>query len=506
MPLVPPFMKSPKPPVAAVSKDETAIVLPVTTTCEPSVAVGTPPQYFEVLPALQSQNLWIPIADECSRLQNGSSTCGTSRGVLPFAQRPSPGFQSIASSSWETIGLYELGPGRNWGITGNGLTGFDDVHLNNATLEHVPVTAYAAPGFWIGQIGLLPLPQQFSDENRLPSLLETLKQEGHIPSLSYGYQVGAAYRDTGVPGSLVLGGYDEARASLPLTLKMNADLTRALTVAIQDIVVTSTLNGTLSLVGTERVVAPIDSSLTDIWLPQSICDKFELAFGLLFEETSGRYVLTDAARDVLRQRGPTITFTIGASPIAGANNTIIRLPYAAFDLQASFPIFTNATNYFPIRRAANESQFAIGRTLLQEAYLSADFEFKVFNLSAANWDGRGANIIRIPASNETSIKSPRPDHGLPTGTVAGIAVGVLAAIAMLIAAVWVIRVRRAAITVPDAIDSKIRQDSFAYPTTPELKGFQICEMPACHGHSELRSQNLVPELPSPQRIHEAPVS
>jgi len=63
---------------------------------------------------------------------------------------------------------------------------------------------------------------------------------------------------------------------------------------------------------------------------------------------------------------PSITFKLGYE-IYGGQSINIVLPYAAFDLQANYPIYPKATNYFPIRRASNNTQYVIGRTFLQEA-------------------------------------------------------------------------------------------------------------------------------------------
>jgi len=43
------------------------------------------------------------------------------------------------------------------------------------------------------------------------------------------------------------------------------------------------------------------------------------------------------------------------------------LPYAAFDLVADYPLVIDSSRYFPLMRAANESQYTLGRTFLQEA-------------------------------------------------------------------------------------------------------------------------------------------
>ncbi|KAL8771864.1 MAG: hypothetical protein Q9209_002802 [Squamulea sp. 1 TL-2023] len=45
------------------------------------IQVGTPPQYFRVIPSINGRETWIPLPIECQR---GSSWCGNARGVEPF--------------------------------------------------------------------------------------------------------------------------------------------------------------------------------------------------------------------------------------------------------------------------------------------------------------------------------------------------------------------------------------------------------------------------------------
>ena len=60
------------------------------------------------------------------------------------------------------------------------------------------------------------------------------------------------------------------------------------------------------------------------------------------------------------------------------------MPYAAFDLEVSYPIYRNGTkNYFPIRRATNMSKYALGRAFLQEAYIGVDYESTSFSIHQA---------------------------------------------------------------------------------------------------------------------------
>jgi hypothetical protein len=459
-----------------------------------NIEVGTPPQSFQVLPSFQAQNSWVPIVDECVKISADPAKCGTSRGVQPFAQRSSAGFQTNVSSTWEAIGLYELGLERDRGITGNGLSGFDTVELSNTTLDHFPITAYASPGYWIGQLGLSTIPLNFSETINSASLLVTLKKEQSIPSLAYGYQAGASYRQTRVPGSLVLGGYDRSRATTPLTVDINIDLSRALTVGLQDILVTNSFNGTLSMITTEPILAPIDSSIAELWLPRSVCDRFEAAFGLEYDEKSGRYAVSDVTKDRLRRQNPTLTFTVGTNTLTGGNTTTIQFPYAAFDLQASFPIFANTTNYFPIRRADNESQYAIGRVFLQEVYIGVDYEQGIFNVSAAHWNETDADIVTVPASDAAPSVIP----GTVTdgksrsagGAIAGIVIGSIAAVAVLAGLGWFVHRRKHRGRYSQSLASADREKMDA----GEVTGGEVYELPAKHGHSQLHEAERIAEL------------
>ncbi|OAG06092.1 acid protease [Paraphaeosphaeria sporulosa] len=478
-----------------------------------NIDVGTPPQSFRVLPSFQVQNVWLPIADECIKISADAEKCGVSRGAQPFAQRTSAGFHTNVSSTWEAIGLYELGLERDRGISGNGMSGFDTFRVSNTTLDRFPVTAYASPGFWLGQLGLSTVPLNFSETINSASLLVNLKDKGVIPSLTYGYQAGASYRETRVPGSLVLGGYDKSRATTPLTININADLSQALTVGLQDILVTNSFNGTLSMITTEPILAPLDSSITELWLPRSVCDRFEDAFGLEYDTNSGRYALSDATRNQLRQQKPTLTFTIGTNTLTGGNTTIIQFPYAAFDLQASFPIFANTTNYFPIRRADNESQYAIGRVFMQEAYIGVDYEQGIFNVSAARWNETDPNIVPLPAGDVQPSEVPRAGADgkshLAGGAITGIVVGSIVAVAILVGLSWFVykhKQRRSYGAYGGALVATSEEKTYPRELqdtdTEEVAGGEVFELPAKHGHSQLHEVERIAELDRHEIIQE----
>jgi hypothetical protein len=235
----------------------------------------------------------------------------------------------------------------------------------------VPLTrrqpGIATKDFFLGEFGLGPKPTNLSGfDYPQPSYMWSLKNQSLIPSLSYGYTAGAPYQGKKVLGSLTLGGYDASRFTPNnLTFPFSENDSRSLTVGLQAIVATNTLEGLMSLLPL-GILSLIDSTVPGIWLPESACTIFEKAFGLTFDPTTNLYLVNDTVHDMLLTLNPVLTFTLG-NTISGGETIDIKLPYQAFDLQASWPIYPNATNYFPIRRAENDTQYTIGRTFLQEA-------------------------------------------------------------------------------------------------------------------------------------------
>jgi hypothetical protein len=218
-----------------------------------------------------------------------------------------------------------------------------------------------------GVLGLGPKPTNFTDADvPQPSLMWSLKNQSMIPSMSFGFTAGAYYRGpSGSLASLTLGGYDAARFT-PSNLTISFPQSpRSLSLGLQAIEVTNSLQGTMSLLPT-GIFTLIDSTVPEIWLPIPACTIFETAFGLQYDPTTDRYLVNDTIHTQLQNLNPTLTFILGNETSHGETVTI-TLPYAAFDLQASWPIYSNATNYFPLRRAANNTQYTLGRTFLQEA-------------------------------------------------------------------------------------------------------------------------------------------
>lgn len=179
--------------------------------------------------------------------------------------------------------------------------------------------------------------------------------------------------------------------------------------------------------------ANIDSTLAEFWLPEEVCAVFENTFNLTFNTDTSLYLVSDSLHTQLLQTDPNITFTIGSEP-TGGKTVDITLPYSAFDLTASPPYsgVKNQSLFFPLRRAANSSQYTLGKAFLQEAYLTVDWERQNFSVSQINWQASYDSVIIpiSPANGTSGGSSPMSSSTnnssmhLSTGAIIGVAVGV----------------------------------------------------------------------------------
>lgn len=169
-----------------------------------------------------------------------------------------------------------------------------------------------------------------------------------------------------VPGSLTLGGYDESRFTPnDLTFSLAPDPSRDLVLGVQSIKSTSQDGAFKSLLPV-GILAYVDSTVPEIWLPIDACQAFEEAFGLDYDEQSQLYLVNGDLHDALIAQNASITFVLGQLQ-TGGQTINITLPYDSFDLDATPPFVKKKSRYFPLRRAQNDNQYTLGRTFLQEA-------------------------------------------------------------------------------------------------------------------------------------------
>lgn len=306
---------------------------------------------------------------------------------------------------------------------------------------------------------------------------------------------------TKVPGSLILGGYDQSRRSndsIILPSVANVD------VGLQSITVTSG-NGTITPLK-DGIVALIDPTVSELWLPPSVCDEIASVFGLTYHNASDRYVLTTTAHSALERMDPILHFKLGTST-SGGSTISIEIPYKAFDLEASYPIFSNPTKYFPLRRAANASQYALGRAFLQQTYLIVDWEHDTFNISQALFSAPmpEPNIITIPPKLSPKQNADNPSSEIPPmGAIIGIALGCFFVLLGAVLGYWLWRRKRT--RQKTTVYSSALQETREVETTDEKDTSELAlgEVRRREGIVELQGdQHHVPEMHAPHGHSEA---
>ncbi|KAF2815926.1 acid protease [Mytilinidion resinicola] len=407
-----------------------------------ALQLGTPAQTVRTFISTACQQTWVVLQEAC--MQNGkqNDTCWNDRGWT---------YNYTDSSTWHKQGYYILWAEGNLGYSGNGFFGYDTVALGglgeeSVTLPNTTVGGYITDDYYIGIFGINPKSTNFTSfDDPSESYMAKLWHQKLLPSVSFGYTAGAQYRFTKVLASLTLGGYDKSRF-IPnnVSFIFAPDNERDLVVSIQDIRMTSATKSDVDLLPSPAQVY-IDSTIPEIWLPLEACQAFEKNFGLVYDNTTDLYLVDDVLHSRLLAENANITFTL-AQLLTGGPTVDITLPYAAFDLVALPPYrnLNKSSSYFPLRRAANATQYTLGRTFLQEAYLTVDWERANFSVQAVSWT-LGMDTQIVPIISPTLMNTTRAaDSGqndssksLSTGAIIGIAIGAGLAVALVASgAVW----------------------------------------------------------------------
>ena len=146
---------------------------------------------------------------------------------------------------------------------------------------------------------------------------------------------------------------------------MASDISRDLVVGLQSIEFSDAVTTNNNLLD-QGILTFIDSSVPHIWLPMQTCQAFEDSFGLKWNSSIERYLVNGTQHDQLQKQNASVSFIIG-DDVNGGSTVNITFPYASFDLNISAPFVDTDQYYFPLRRAANYTQYTLGRTFLQEA-------------------------------------------------------------------------------------------------------------------------------------------
>ncbi|MCJ1379438.1 hypothetical protein MMC17_002539 [Xylographa soralifera] len=462
--------------------------------------VGTPPQDVDVFVSTTGSETVVVVPGGCQ--PDDPQTCPSDRGNI---------FHFNSSTTWDFKGNYTLSLETKLGLDSNfdvASYGLDDLGLgwqggSLPTLHNQTIAGTTATDFWVGLFGISPYPTNLTDFNpsdSIPTYLQTLKTTNVIPSLSWGYTGGAQYRLKQALASLTFGGYDTSLFDPSfVSFDFGTDNTRDLSLYIQTIRYTDAIHVDVPLLPLDPgpFLTFIDSTVPAIWLPLPACQAFETAFGLIWNDTYGYYFVDGALHDTLTASNPSISFAL-ANTANGGPTVNITLPYAAFDKNLSYGIglsndlpSIDSQRYFPLQRAANDTQYTLGKTFLQEAYIITDYERRNFSVNSCSWSqGAKQNLVPICSVNATGcissmgsgpqvvpIPAPKPStkSTLASGALAGTVVGLVLIISIPLVILWV-RHRRCHI--------KTKQHKLSMTNRSVWPGHGIPEE-ACKAHCDI---------------------
>jgi hypothetical protein len=433
------------------------------------IQVGTPAQSVRVFVSTAATSTWV-IGDGGCEGSGIPTNCSNIRGSL---------FDYNASSTWTQNGEFGLFVEDTLGLSADGMFGFETVELGfpgsgGPTLSNAVTAWIITPDFFLGMLGMNPRPTNFSTMNDPQmSYLDLLYKRNIIPSLVYSYTAGAKYRFNSVLGSLTLGGYDDSLfISNTVSFPFYFDQTRDLTVAIQSITAS---NGTTKSLLPNGILALIDSTVPQIWLPLEACKVFETAFDLVYDESSELYLVNDTQHNRLKELNSNVTFTIATTLNSSSAEAVdITFPYSAFDLEVSYPIVANTSRYFPLRRAANDTQYVLGRTFLQEAYLTINYHHQNFSVSQRAWDlnkpGHLVSVLGPNGTNGTTEPQTSSSYALPKQAMIGLSVSLVILVILAIVAAYLYlksrRRRRSLEAASAALAASIEAEDKSVPPDP----------------------------------------
>lgn len=421
------------------------------------ISIGSPPQSVRVLPGTSNTEIAVPFEEGCEgQLWAQVPNCGDLRGIDNTTRN---GFIRGDSQTWDYGGIYYLMTEQDV-ITAPGMYGTDTVKIgrsgdtaHNASLADQAVAGISQTSFFLGSLGLSSAATNISG-TFTPSLLASMKNQSIIPSMSYGYTAGQSYNNQRV-GSLILGGYDKALLSssvVQFPVDNSSIIHPRLAMDVQSIVSHNSAGGATQGYLASAITVSIDTSITHMWLPSAACDIFASTFGLQEDLTTGYFLLNDTAHTALKSANPQITFVIGGERAGGRTNIVMN--YNSLDLAVGIPIYNTSKPYFPIRRAANDSQLIFGRAFLQEAYLVVDWERNNFTIGPVLSSTSPSVVAITPPSKAatsnggasgTPSGSSTPDPtptGLSGGAIAGIVIPIIIIIAAAIGLFFFLRKRR----------------------------------------------------------------
>lgn len=365
------------------------------------IEIGSPSQPVDLYPGGTWQSNILPVTI-CLN-ETTSSTCFAEQAGL---------YNSSASSTVSSFAVAGNGPNStvDWTFGAMPLTGsarwiFDNINIREdaSGSPRIPISllsmysideAYETlpdgSTFPI-EVGTLALGapaynQSFNQLNGLfnGSLLPWyLYETNQIESASYGLHIGSSAM--GIPGSLLIGGYDQSRVLGTVTTQIYGS--NFLPIDLLDVGIgvaeggspfnftqqTGLLAKGNSSLG-HAIPVNVDSTAPYLYLPRSTCDAIASYLPVTYQAKYDLYfwTTTDPLYTQIVSSPAILTFTFRLDRSISQNVTI-NVPFRLLNLTLQAPLTTDPIPYFPCR-PLDHGSYTLGRAFLQAAFVGVSWQ------------------------------------------------------------------------------------------------------------------------------------
>ncbi|KAL0935904.1 aspartic-type endopeptidase [Colletotrichum truncatum] len=354
------------------------------------------------------------------------------------------------------------------------------------------------PAPTIGLLGLGPKTSRSNDKSA-GSILEQLRAAGKIERSTWGLHIGSAALD--IPGSLVLGGYEQNRALGEVgTFTLQEGVPR---VFLRDVIMGTEIGASSSFpasvnrsfwveptgVGMENskiLGGPAGSAVVlpnpvspYIYLQRGVCEAIAENLGLTLHKDTGLYLWQSGRNGSVSEfiNSPSyLAFVLSDNTAA---NLTVKVPFKLLNLTLEPPLVEEKVSYFPCKSVDGSSgQWQLGRAFLQAAFLGVDYDKNVMYIAQAPGPGVEQSVVQkfddsvlktnpIESFQATWSKTwtvtaleeesqPKTEDGLSPIGIVGIVFGVIVGIIFIL---WYIRhikkLKQAPGAPPDHVDKAI---------------------------------------------------
>ncbi|KAE8141232.1 aspartic peptidase domain-containing protein [Aspergillus pseudotamarii] len=415
--------------------------------------------------------------------------------LLSTTYREGALFNSDLSSTWDNTSIrlplmnsdktiQPMGTANELPLYGKAVRAFDEVNIAGYSIPNVSLNAFSDtyqvyPGGKVYQVemgvlslGCSDINQTFTGNRNIETTFvpSYLYEHDDIPSYSYGMHIGSV--PLGIPGSLVLGGYDKSRVLGDVSTQSysNGDLP----IDLLDLKI-GVVSGGSPWTYTDKpgllhqgntsinygVTVFASGADPYIYLPHSTCEAIAAELPVTHHPEYGLYFWnTEDKRYSEIVSAPTyLGFTFSKNGLNNANITI-KVPFSLLNLTLGAPLVDRPTLYFPCM--GTDGSYVLGRAFMQAAFVGVNWgphqgswflaqapgpnipgtttavtinpSDSTVSSSSSDWEISWKGVWKeLPTTSASNTSTPtRPEDksqssGFSMGAKVGIAVGVAAA-------------------------------------------------------------------------------